>query len=263
MSISKISLALAASAAALVATNAHATAFILTNATYTQDFNTLANTGTSSVLPAGFSIFEMGQNANTLFTAGTGSSNGGDTYSFGAAGSTDRALGGLRSGNLIPLFGAQFTNGLGRTITSFAINYTGELWRLGVASGRTDSLLFEFSTDATSLMNGTYMGVASLNFVTPNTAGAVGARDGNLAANRALLSGTIGGLQLLQGQSIFVRFRDIDATGADDGLGIDDFSLVATTLNAVPEPATWAMMITGFGLVGGAMRKRKAKVVFA
>jgi len=30
---------------------------------------------------------------------------------------------------------------------------------------------------------------------------------------------------------------------------------------AVPEPATWAMMIVGFGLVGGAMRRR-AKVTF-
>jgi hypothetical protein len=28
------------------------------------------------------------------------------------------------------------------------------------------------------------------------------------------------------------------------------------SLNAVPEPASWAMMITGFGLVGGAMRRR-------
>jgi hypothetical protein len=32
--------------------------------------------------------------------------------------------------------------------------------------------------------------------------------------------------------------------------------------NAVPEPAAWAMMIAGFGLAGGAMRRR-AKLVFA
>ena len=32
---------------------------------------------------------------------------------------------------------------------------------------------------------------------------------------------------------------------------------------AVPEPATWAMMIAGFGLVGGAMRRRKTSVAFA
>lgn len=31
-------------------------------------------------------------------------------------------------------------------------------------------------------------------------------------------------------------------------------------LNSVPEPATWAMMITGFGMVGGAMRRRTTAV---
>jgi hypothetical protein len=34
-------------------------------------------------------------------------------------------------------------------------------------------------------------------------------------------------------------------------------------LTAVPEPATWAMMIMGFGLVGGVMRRRSTKVAFA
>ncbi len=32
----------------------------------------------------------------------------------------------------------------------------------------------------------------------------------------------------------------------------------ALSLGAVPEPATWAFMILGFGLVGGALRRRKA-----
>ena len=32
---------------------------------------------------------------------------------------------------------------------------------------------------------------------------------------------------------------------------------------AVPEPTTWAMMIGGFGLVGGAMRRRAAKLALA
>jgi hypothetical protein len=35
---------------------------------------------------------------------------------------------------------------------------------------------------------------------------------------------------------------------------------VTLTGEAVPEPATWAMMISGFGLVGGAMRRRSATV---
>ena len=34
-----------------------------------------------------------------------------------------------------------------------------------------------------------------------------------------------------------------------------------TYVNSVPEPATWAMMIVGFGLVGGSMRRRHALTV--
>jgi hypothetical protein len=41
--------------------------------------------------------------------------------------------------------------------------------------------------------------------------------------------------------------------------GIADFAPDAATFRGgtVPEPATWAMLITGFGLVGGAMRRRR------
>lgn len=46
--------------------------------------------------------------------------------------------------------------------------------------------------------------------------------------------------------------------------GIDNLTFTpAATAGAVPEPATWAMMIVGFGLVGGAMRRRQAKIAFA
>lgn len=36
-----------------------------------------------------------------------------------------------------------------------------------------------------------------------------------------------------------------------------------TESGAVPEPASWALMLGGFGMVGGALRSRKAKVAFA
>ena len=36
-----------------------------------------------------------------------------------------------------------------------------------------------------------------------------------------------------------------------------------TDPGGVPEPATWAMMIAGFGMVGGALRRRSTKVAFA
>jgi hypothetical protein len=52
------------------------------------------------------------------------------------------------------------------------------------------------------------------------------------------------------------------AIGTNDSLGgyLDDISLVGS---AIPEPATWAMMLGGFGLVGGAMRRRKPNTAIA
>ncbi|MBK8142003.1 MAG: hypothetical protein IPK57_14205 [Chitinophagaceae bacterium] len=70
-----------------------------------QDFNTLANTGSSSSLPTGWYFAETGSSSNTTYTAGTGSGNTGDTYSFCATSSSERALGGLRSGALVPTIG--------------------------------------------------------------------------------------------------------------------------------------------------------------
>lgn len=45
----------------------------------------------------------------------------------------------------------------------------------------------------------------------------------------------------------------------------DNFGGVSLSLASVPEPATWAMMIMGFGLIGGAYRSRRttAKLNFA
>src|SRR5262245_44255368 len=77
----------------------------LTSTTYTQDFNTLASTGTSSVLPAGWELAETLTSANTTYAAGTGSSTTGDTYSFGAAANAERAFGILQSNNLASKIG--------------------------------------------------------------------------------------------------------------------------------------------------------------
>ena len=50
-----------------------------------------------------------------------------------------------------------------------------------------------------------------------------------------------------------------DTTGTQNG----SIFLDAVTITAVPEPATWAMMILGFGLAGMAVRRRKRKLAFA
>lgn len=44
-----------------------------------------------------------------------------------------------------------------------------------------------------------------------------------------------------------------------DSNSVDNSGEIAFSLAAVPEPTTWAMMILGFGVIGGAMRRRRAQ----
>jgi len=53
-----------------------------------------------------------------------------------------------------------------------------------------------------------------------------------------------------------VRYQGIDSSA----LGLRDGSASGQPFGLVPEPATWAMMITGFGLIGGAMRRRRKMI---
>jgi len=196
-------------------------------ATYTENFDTLASIGTDNTsLPIGWVFHETGDNANSFYTAGTGSSNVGNTYSFGASGSSERAFGGLRSGTLVTTIGAQYQNDTGTTIVRLAISYFCEQWRSGVAyRGAADRLDFQYSTDATSLTTGTWIDVDSLDCLTTNISDTSGAKDGNNAAYRTLVSGTITGLNIANGATYWIRWTDYDIFSSDDGLAVDDFSL--------------------------------------
>lgn len=61
---------------------------------------------------------------------------------------------------------------------------------------------------------------------------------------------------------VFVAFED-KLNGGDRDYNDFTFQVSNANTGAVPEPASWAMMISGFGLVGGAMRARRRSVSFA
>ncbi len=195
-----------------------------TATTYTQNFNTLrATAGTSATLPTGWKLLEAGTSANTTYASDAGTTATGNTYSYGTGTATDRAFGALLSGSLSPIMGVQIKNSTAQTITSITISYTGEQWRCGT-TGRTDQLSFQYSTSATSLSTGTWVDVNTLDFMSPSTT-TTGAKDGNAAANRAVKTTTITGLNIASNAIFWLRWEDADVTGADDGLAIDDFSI--------------------------------------
>jgi hypothetical protein len=195
---------------------------------YTQTFDTLATTGTTNTtLPTGWYLAESGTSSrnNDAYGASTGSDNAGDVYSFGAGGISERAFGTLRSGTLIPTTGVSFTNNSGSTVSTLAISYVGEQWRLGTSGRGPDRLDFQYSLDATSLTTGSWTDADGLDCSSPVTDGTVGALDGNTAGNRTAIQATIQNLAVADGATFWIRWTDFDASGADDGLGADEFSL--------------------------------------
>jgi len=246
---------------AIAATPLAAVSLSQFNVTVTEDFNTLALT-TSSTVPGGWEFNEVGSGANTTYSAGTGSSSTGNTYSFGAPSSTDRAFGALRTSSVATTLGTVITNDTGAIISQLTIQYVGEQWRLG-ALGRADRLDFSYSVDATSVVTGTWLDVAGLGFLAPTTVGTLGALDGNAPENQLLLSHTITGLNLAPGTSLWLRWSDIDAAGSDDGLAIDNFAITAvdTSGQSVPDNLPMSVVAPFFGglLIFAAWRERRTR----
>lgn len=234
----------------------------LTKAAYTQNFDSLAATGTSQALPTGFRISESGTGAavDARYVAGSGDATTGNVYSFGGTGQSDRALGSLASGGNGPIMiGAFFTNGLAATINALAIGYTGEQWRAGNSSD--DGLRFQYAIGATSLAAGNWIDVGALDFA-PLILSGNRALNGNLAVNQRQISALIDRVSIAAGQSFALRWTDLNSSGNDHGLGIDNLSLIVTTAGAaVPEASTWALMIVGVGASGAALRRRRRAIM--
>lgn len=190
---------------------------------YSQSFNT-----STATVPAGWNFSESGGNSNSSFSTGTGGGSGGDTYFFGT--SNEWAFGGLQSANLIPTIGASFKNETGAKIISVVISYKGETWRIGSAN-RSDRLDFQYSTDATSLTNGEWTDFNNLDYANPGQAIGSGSQQ-----HSAIISSTISSLNISDNSTFWIRWNDFNASGADDGMAVDDFSIYVITEISCAEP---------------------------
>jgi hypothetical protein len=164
----------------------------------TENFSTLgvvSGTPFNTVMPTGWSFIETGTNADATYNAGNGNTNQGNTWSYGVNGTSERALGGLLTGTLVPLNGVCFTNNSGKTITGFTISYQGETWRIGTA-GRKDSLNFQYNANTTAINGaGTWTSVPALGYANISAAAIA---SGSLL-HSATLTSNISGLSILNG----------------------------------------------------------------
>lgn len=213
--------------------------YLVSGSNYTQNFDAIlsvvpGNNTTQSVpaLPAGWAWVEAGASANATYRVDNGTSATNDFFLLGATGSTERAIGGYSGNNLTSQWGASFVNNTGATLTQFTLTYTGEEWRDGGSATAVNNVdAFSYSINsAVSLTTGVWTNVTQLNFTAPvnNTIVDV-PLNGNLAANKTLITFTVTGINWAAGQTLWIRWTDPNETGNDDAMGIDDVTFTASS----------------------------------
>ncbi|HEX5399152.1 MAG TPA: immunoglobulin domain-containing protein [Verrucomicrobiae bacterium] len=204
---------------------------------YSQNFNSLADSGSpswvdNSTLPGWYISKSTAPNIVSDYTAGPGSSTTGAIYSFGAPGSTERALGSIASGSSRNFaYGVRLRNNTPDAQTDFRISCTGEQWRNG---GNTSAQTLEFSyrisdrpiTNSGATSADAWTRVPALDFVTPTTSTTASALDGNVAANEQIFTNVeLPGVMVEPGQEMLIRWLDTNDSGYDHGMAVDNLTV--------------------------------------
>ncbi len=203
---------------------------------YSQNFNTLATSGSNNNFSNNVTIAswyiqrEDGNATPNVYAASTGSSSSGSFYSFGSTGNNERALGTVNSGGTEDTaIGLLLRNTSGVTITSIRVSYTLEQWRK--AGDASQGLTFSYQTSSSVIANltpDTDMGWTSVSGLNLNSLVNSGPDDISVDGNTNSVNATnvtLTGLSLANGQYIMLRWRDINHSGSDHGLAIDNVSV--------------------------------------
>lgn len=252
--------------------------------TYTQTFSAPSGLSfdshawTDNSTYAGWYAASYNSNANTWSTPGsfyaTNGINGGSTdfrwYRAGD-GSTSLTLGAQvtdaqssgTNGSSGAYYGVEIRNDTGSALTGFTLSYQVEMWRQAsgsapvqntlVAAYRVTDAAQSFSVlDGWSLIDGS-------SYTTPKGGTGTGSLEsinGKDPENIVTFSDlVVDGLSIADGQSLWIRWFDVNNSGVDHGIGLDNVAFSAT---AIPEPGTTAAL-TGIGVLAFALLQRRRR----
>ncbi len=209
-----------------------ATSVSMTNAaatlsgTYSQDFNTLASSG-SAPWENGVSLAGWQAQATrpvTNYIASSGSATASSLYSFGNT--SDRAFGSIGGGDPDNFFwGIILRNDTGLIITNIALSFRGEQWR--VANTTFQSVAFSYRVSDTQpaiLTDPGYVRVTQIDFISPATNQSASACDGNATAYSQSLAHSWS-VSIPPNAFLALRWSDPNHVGTDHGLAIDDLAV--------------------------------------
>ncbi|MDI1256589.1 MAG: YDG domain-containing protein [Flavobacterium sp.] len=238
------------------------------NLTYSQNFDGLPATSATSIVwtnnstITGWYLYNGANAAITSYSAETGST-GNFTYnSYGAtSGNTERSLGSFASGGTYwgsPGSGAaagylafSVTNTTGSTVNSATINFDGEQWRNG-GNANAQTLTVQYGFGATFASVSTWNSTASsFTFTTPVATATAAAVVGNVAGKVANLGGTLSSLNWTNATTLWIRWIDLNDSGNDHAVGIDNFSITAAAPAVNPTFNNFSNVTKNYGDANG------------
>ncbi len=188
----------------------------------------------------------------TALTVDDGTSNSGGIFNYGVTGDADRSLGMLASGSNIMGFGVEIVNNWTFPLLQFTITFDREQYRS--SSVTTNTMAFAYGVSGGTATGSNFLTDVSL---VANTAGdlvgdAFVTTNGKLAPP-SIITNVTATINLVAavpvGGSLYLRWTDVNDTGNDAGIAIDNFRF-----NAIPAPGSIALL--GLGGLAAARRKR-------
>ena len=147
----------------------------------------------------------------------------------------------------------QFEANAGAGLTSFTLNGYASLD--GEGNGYTD--VFTLSLNGTGILSGSYNlggGGYDITYFAPVGSSVSISTPGSWAGGTGLFSVP---LALTTGTNTLTLSYSGNAQGlGDEGWGVSNLSVTG----GVPEPATWALLVAGFGFVGASLRRQRPAV---
>lgn len=195
---------------------------------HSQDFDQLPESdfASHSVLPDGWNVIETGSKADTTLYADDGRSSLGNSHSYGAQGSTDRALGMLSSSTVQGRIEFRVINLTGQSVDSVHVRFAVETWRFGV--GGLDSVIATRRTNS-----GSEKLVPALTVQLEDVG--EDAANPNANATARIVDATIP-VSLASDDTLVLSWTDPNIPAMDDGWGIDDFQLRLSHFGEGSEP---------------------------